>query len=114
MAFVRVARADEIPPGHTAFFHVDSTPLLIANVGGEFFALHGLCPHRDNLLEGACVFGYLLDCPWHHFEYDVRTGENHYPRNVYPSDMPQLAQQLRPIRTYRVEVRQGEVWVNLE
>ncbi|HYZ84660.1 MAG TPA: Rieske 2Fe-2S domain-containing protein [Bryobacteraceae bacterium] len=113
MAFVRVARTDEILPGHTAFFYVGSTPVLLANVDNRIFAVHGLCPHRDNPLEGACLYGSLVDCPWHHFEYDVRTGENFYPRNVYPADMPHLEAQLRPLQTYPVEVRDSEVWVNI-
>ena len=113
MAFVRIALAEEIPPGRTAFRYIDSTPVLLANVGGQFFALHGFCPHRGYPLDGACLYEYLLDCPWHHFEYNVRTGENHYPRNVYPSDIPRLQEQLRPLRTYTVDVRGGEIWVDL-
>jgi len=56
---------------------------------------------------------YLLDCPWHHFQYDVRTGENHFPRNVYPADIPQLRAELRPLRKYPAELRNGEIWADL-
>jgi nitrite reductase/ring-hydroxylating ferredoxin subunit len=56
----------------------------------------------------------LLDCPWHHFQYDVRTGENHFPKNVYPEDVPGLLEQVKPLRTYPVEIREGEIWINLE
>lgn len=114
MGLVRVARAEEIPPGRTAFVPVGEKPLVMANVDGEIFVLQGLCPHRGNPLEGATLIGHLLDCPWHHFQYDVRTGQNHYPRNVYPGDLPALQMQLRPLRRYRAEVRGGEVWVDLE
>lgn len=113
MPFVRVARVEQVPPGRTAWFRVASTPLLIANAGGRLFALHGLCPHRNNPLDGAMLVGYLVDCPWHHFQYDVRTGANHYPSNVYPSDMPELQEQLRPVRTYSIEVRDGDILVDL-
>jgi hypothetical protein len=47
-------------------------------------------------------------------QYDVRTGQNHYPSNVYPKDYTRLEAQLRPLRTYAVELRDGEVWVDLE
>jgi nitrite reductase/ring-hydroxylating ferredoxin subunit len=113
LAFVRAGLVEEIPPGRTAYFSVGSTPVLLANVEGSLFAVQGICPHQNNPFEGACLYGHLVDCPWHHFEYDVRTGENHYPRNVYPADMPHLRDQLRPLRTYPVEVRGGEVWVDL-
>jgi 3-phenylpropionate/trans-cinnamate dioxygenase ferredoxin component len=114
VAWVRVARAEEIPPGRTLFVCVEGRPLLIARVGDEVFALDGLCPHRENPLDGATLLGYLLDCPWHHFQYDVRSGENRFPRNVYPADMPHLENQLKPIRKYAVKIEDGEIRVNLE
>lgn len=113
MAFVRVCRVEEVPPGRTGFFRAESTPILVANVAGQFFAAHGLCPHRQNPLEGATLLETLVDCPWHHFQYDVRTGENHFPSNVYPSDLPELQEQLQPLRKYSVEVRDEEIWVDL-
>ena len=50
----------------------------------------------------------------HHFQYDVRDGANHFPQNVYPKDMPALNAQLKPLKTYAVEVKDGEVWVNVD
>ena len=113
MGLVRVAGVADVPPGRTVFVTVQSTPVLIVNAEGRFFALHGICPHRNNPLEGATVLGHLVDCPWHHFQYDVRTGANHYPRNVYPDDMPQLEAQIRPLRTYPLVVRDQHILVDL-
>ena len=113
MAFQRLARAEEIPPGETRSVRVAAAPVILANWAGRIYALSGVCPHRHNPLEGARVWDYLLDCPWHHFQYDVRSGENHYPKNVYPADYPRLQEQLRPLRTYPVQVRDGDVWVDL-
>jgi 3-phenylpropionate/trans-cinnamate dioxygenase ferredoxin component len=111
--FQRIATVEQVPPGHTRYLRIGNRPLILANREGEIYALSGICPHQKNPLEGATLWDYLLDCPWHHFQYDVRTGENHFPKNVYPSDMPQLLTQLEPLRTYRVEVRNNEIWVDL-
>jgi 3-phenylpropionate/trans-cinnamate dioxygenase ferredoxin subunit len=113
VAFRRVARVNEVPPGKTLYLCVDSEPLVLARVRAEVFALRGICPHKENPLQGATLLGYLLDCPWHHFQYDVRSGENHFPANVYPADIPKLAAQVKPIRVYAVEVRGEEIWVDL-
>ena len=51
---------------------------------------------------------------FHHFQDDVTTGENYFPRNVYPKDYKRLEAQVRPLKTYLVEVRNGDVWVDLE
>lgn len=114
MAFVKLLRAEAIPPGGTRFVCSGENPVILANYQGRIHALYGLCPHKNNPLEGAVLWDYLLDCPYHHFQFDVRTGENHFPKNVYPKDMPHLDAQVRPLRTYAVEVRDGEVWVDLE
>ncbi|HSB15672.1 MAG TPA: Rieske 2Fe-2S domain-containing protein [Bryobacteraceae bacterium] len=113
MALWKLARAAEIPPGQTRFVWAGEAAVLLVNYRGAIYALSGICPHRNNPLEGAVLWGHLVDCPYHHFQYDVRTGENHFPKNVYPEDMPQLEQQVRPLRSYRVEVREGDVWVDL-
>ena len=114
MAFQKLARVEEVPPGQTKFLHAGRKPVILANAGGRIYALFGLCPHQNNPLEGAVLWDNLIDCPFHHFMYDVRTGENHFPANVYPKDYPRLQAQLRLARTYAVEVRDGEIWVDLE
>ena len=48
-----------------------------------------------------------------HFQYDIETGVNYFPQNVYLGDYLRLQDQLRPPRTYPIEVRDSEVWVDL-
>jgi 3-phenylpropionate/trans-cinnamate dioxygenase ferredoxin subunit len=112
--FYRVARTEEIPPNQTRYYCVEGRPLVIAHRDGRFFALDGICPHRGNPLDGAILWGDLIDCPWHHFQYDIRTGENVYPKNVYPEDVPELQKQLGSLPVYQVELRGSEIWVQLE
>ena len=56
----------------------------------------------------------LIDCPFHHFQYDCRTGENHFPSNVYPQDLQQLRKQLNPLKRYAVKIEAGEIWVDVQ
>ena len=93
---------------------MEGKPLVLAHWAGRFFALEGLCPHRQNPLEGAVLWDHLLDCRWHHFQYDIRTGENYFPKNAYPKDCAKLEEQLRPLRTDRVELRESGLWVDLD
>ena len=111
--FVKVGRVEDVSPGRTLLVRAGETPVVLANHQGRIYALYGLCSHRGNPLEGAVLWDHLIECPYHHFQYNVRTGENQFPSNVYPADMPQLHEQVRPLRPYKVELREGEIWVDL-
>ena len=114
MAFHKLARVEEVPPGKTRFVCVGQLPVVLANWDGQIYALYGRCPHRNFSLQEATMWDHLLDCPWHHFQYDVRTGGNFFPQNVYPQDYPRLQEQLRPLKTFPVRIKDGEIWVDLE
>ena len=110
MPLLRIATVDQVQPGSTRFFDIGGRSLVLANCDGRFYAVDGLCPHKGFELDNAQLFGCVIECPWHRYQYDVRTGENCYPRNVYPCDLPVPVQ---PIATHRVELRGSEIWVEL-
>lgn len=60
----------------------------------------------------ASTWRFLVECHWHYFERDVRNSENHYPKNDYPKNLFCSQQQVQALRTYAVDVRDGEVWVD--
>lgn len=114
MQYVTVARVEEIPPGQTRMVKIGQCLILLVNEAGTFYALQGLCGHQNLPLEGGKVWQGVLDCPWHHFQYDIHTGENLYPRRVYPLDaLPRLRQQVRSLRTYPVQVVDQNVQVRV-
>ena len=113
MPFCRAASVTEVRDGTTKMVRVEGRSVLLAHWRGRFYAFASRCPHQGNSLEGARLWQATLECPWHHFRYDLATGVNCYPANVYPSDLPQLAEQLDPLPTYPVQVRDGEVVVGL-
>ena len=114
MAFVKLARLEEVPPGQTRYCALNSGPILLANFEGSIYALAGLCPHKLNPLDGAMLWGPLIECPFHHFQYDCRTGENYSPCNVYPKDLQYLRRQLDPLKRYAVKIEEGEIWVDVQ
>ncbi len=109
--FVRVASRSELAPGQLKAVEVDGRRIALANVNGEFYAFDASCPHQGGPLHEGTLYDYTLDCPLHHFTYDVRTGENLYPKNVYPASMPQLRRQVISLRTHRVRVEGDDVLI---
>ena len=87
-----VAAVHEIPPGGRKRVEVEGRPIAIFNVNGELFALLDRCPHQGaRLSEGKLVGlveaeapgeyrysrrGEIIRCPWHNWEYDLRTGKS--------------------------------------
>jgi 3-phenylpropionate/trans-cinnamate dioxygenase ferredoxin subunit len=75
--FVRAAKTCEIPNGGMAGVTVQGEEVLIARVGGQYYAIHNKCSHQG----GALDEGELLSdrcavmCPLHDACFDLRTGE---------------------------------------
>jgi nitrite reductase/ring-hydroxylating ferredoxin subunit len=87
-----VATVDDIPAGQRMLVKVGGREIGIFNIGGEFFAVSNRCPHEGaSLCKGRIVGlvessepgsyqfsrrGELLRCPWHGWEFDLRTGKS--------------------------------------
>jgi nitrite reductase/ring-hydroxylating ferredoxin subunit len=87
-----VAAVEALPPGSRTLVDVDGRPIVIFNVKGEYFALRNRCPHQGgNLSKGTLTGlitapepgryeysreGEILRCPWHGWEFDIRTGKS--------------------------------------
>jgi 3-phenylpropionate/trans-cinnamate dioxygenase ferredoxin subunit len=88
----RVAKVGEIPPGGRKIIEVAGRSIGVFNISGEFFALRNQCPHAGGPLCEGILSGFLrsdapgeydyvrrgeiLRCPWHQWEFDVRTGQS--------------------------------------
>ncbi len=73
--------------------------LLLAS-GGKLFAIANRCPHEGYpLSEGTEGPGCVLTCNWHNWKFDLASGEALVGRD--------------PVRTYPLEVRGGEIFVDL-
>jgi nitrite reductase/ring-hydroxylating ferredoxin subunit len=53
---------------------VEGRPILLANVGGELYALANRCGESPLPLEFGVLEGEILRCSWHGCRYDVRSG----------------------------------------
>ena len=74
--FVRVARADDIPPGTGKTVDVGGTLVAVFNVDGTYHAIQNTCRHRGGPLGEGELSGSVVTCPWHGWQYEVTTGGN--------------------------------------
>lgn len=72
---VRVASIDEIPVGQGLPVRVEGQLVAVFNAGaGRYHALSGVCPHEGGPLGDGALIRDAAVCPWHGFDFDVRTG----------------------------------------
>ena len=73
--FVPVASTADLAPGQMKWVAVDGERRVLANVEGVYYALSDICGHRNAPLSRGKLRGYLIECPLHFAQFDVRTGE---------------------------------------
>jgi 3-phenylpropionate/trans-cinnamate dioxygenase ferredoxin subunit len=87
-----VAKAADIEPGGSKVVVVKGREIGVFNVHGEFFAISNRCPHEAGPLCQGMITGIVLSdgpgeyrverpgefirCPWHGWEFDIRTGQS--------------------------------------
>jgi NAD(P)H-dependent nitrite reductase small subunit len=98
----RCGRADEIAPGCSKVVRAGEQVVAIFNVKGRLYAIDNTCPHQGGPLgEGYLEESGTVSCPWHAWNFDVRTG-------VSPID-PDVR-----VRTYPLCVVDGEIIVEID
>lgn len=98
--FVTVARAEDVPVGTVTTVHAGDEEIALTHCDEGFFATQHECVHLQGPLGEGRLEGCLLTCPWHGWQYDVRTGENDFDLAI-------------TLRTYDVQVEDGEVRVRI-
>lgn len=108
-----VGRARDLPPGSRTIAHVSGRSIGVFNVAGKYFAIRNRCPHQGGPLCRGTLSGLttarfdddrapepvidrdgeILKCPWHGWQFDLRTGHAVFGERVraavyraYPAD----------------------------
>ena len=99
-----VAREGEIAPGGRKIVSVGRIEIGLFNVGGEVRAYRNACPHAGapvclGRISGTSMpskvyeyiygrEGCILRCPWHGWEFDLRTGEQVVDPGIRLKEVP--------------------------
>ena len=109
MRFVRVAAESEIPPGEMRRVEAGPESILVANVGGELFAISDTCTHRGGSLSRGALLDGIVICPRHGSRFDVRTG-----KSVGGPKILFFEWKTGDVRTYTLKVEEGDIHVEVE
>ena len=96
-----IARIEDCPPSSSLEVVAGEQIVALFNVDGEFYALDGVCSHQGGPLGKGAMKGCIVTCPWHGWQYDVRTGANQVNASLTQRPLP-------------VKVADGEVFVQTD
>jgi nitrite reductase/ring-hydroxylating ferredoxin subunit len=112
-----LAEAD-IAPGGMKAVTLSGHDIVICSHDGTYYAVERACGHAKARLERGALTGWILTCPLHYAQFDIRSGEalsGPAPKapavkHDSPSD-PSLA--TRSLKTYPVKTEAGFIYVDL-
>jgi nitrite reductase/ring-hydroxylating ferredoxin subunit len=111
-----VCAIEDLPPGTMKLVPVGKFGVGVYNIEGSVFAIVNYCAHEGAPLCAGYVggtnefapdapgqlrqvrLGRVVRCPWHQWEFDITTGQS-------------VADPRKRIRTYEVEIADGEVFL---
>lgn len=100
MSFVHATSFAELRTAACQTIQLNGHTVALWYVGGEVYAVDNRCPHMGFPLDRGSVKDGILTCHWHHARFDLESGGT-------------FDQWADDVRTFPVELRGGEVWVDL-
>ena len=101
MALHPVGRLEEFPVGSASAVTLGEREIAIFHLEDGLYALDNRCPHRGGPLAEGIISQDVVSCPWHLWDFDIRSGQCLTGPNLCQS-------------TYRVVVQDGQVCVTVE
>ena len=98
--FVRALPLAELQTAACQTIQLNGHTLALWYVGGQVYAVDNRCPHMGFPLDRGSVKDGILTCHWHHARFDLESGGT-------------FDQWADDVRAFPVEIRNGEVWVDL-
>ena len=71
---VRVGNAKDVVAGKMCAFEVEGTPVNVANVDGQLYAIDDTCTHSGCSLATGMLTGTTVTCACHGSQFDVTSG----------------------------------------
>jgi 3-phenylpropionate/trans-cinnamate dioxygenase ferredoxin subunit len=128
---------EDVPDGGRLAVRAGGRDIVVFNLSGDFFAVLDRCPHEGAKLSCGVKVGLLesagrgdvrysrpgefLRCPWHGWEFDIRTGKSYTdpnkirarPVSVSVADGRDLVEGPYKLELYQVSVAGSYLVVSL-
>ena len=101
MPWHRIALPNALAPGEKATTTIDDKEILVCRVDDDYYALASRCTHSAWPLVSEPIEGIEIVCTLHGARFDLRDG------------CPTAGPANKPLATFPIELRDGELYVSL-
>lgn len=109
--FIEVPGGSDLQSGQMKALNIGKREILLARVGGDFYAADNHCPHMGARLSEGKLEKTIITCPRHHSQFDLSDG--HVVRwtdwSGVKSSLARIFKSPRPLKTYKVKVDGGKI-----
>ena len=113
--YTDVLKTTDIKDGEMKEVNAAGQGILIARVGGDYFAVSSRCPHMGAKLAGGTLKGRIVTCPRHGSQFDLSDGSvvRWTKWSGVIASVGKLLKAPRPLATYRVRIEGDRVQVEV-
>ncbi|MDF5734458.1 MULTISPECIES: Rieske (2Fe-2S) protein [unclassified Nostoc] len=99
--YIRVAKFVDVQAAGSLLVRSEKHTIALFYSHNKVYAIDNRCPHMGFPLHGSTCKNGIVTCPWHYARFDLASGGTF---DSWADDVP----------SFGVEIRDGEVWVNLD
>jgi 3-phenylpropionate/trans-cinnamate dioxygenase ferredoxin component len=113
--YVKAGKISEFSDGTKKKVTIQDREILLARVGGSYYAINNRCPHLGGDLSAGKLEGNVITCPRHGSQFDVTNGW--YVRFLNGSGLASVAgmlvKSLKPVKVYKVKVENDDIMIEI-
>lgn len=100
MGKIIVGKTSEIPAGKMQKVSVDGREILVANIGGNYYACDDTCTHAGASLVEGVLEGQTITCGWHGAKFNCMSGK-----------LEKFPAKIKDLKSYRTIIESDNVFV---
>ena len=113
--FVEVGKISEFTESTMKGIPLQGQKILLAYIGGKYYAAQGRCPHMGGILSHGKLAGTIVTCPRHKSQFDLKDGKviRWMKGTGLPAAIGKILKHPRNLKIYEVKVENGKIFVKI-
>jgi len=113
--FVPVGKTGKLEDGAMKEVLAQGREILVVRVGNKYYATDNRCPHMRGKLSQGKLEGFVVTCPLHGSQFDLRDGQvvRWLKGTGLISTVGRALKSPRPVVTYNVKVKGDKISIEI-